>query len=75
MYDRLLRAAEGSADGAGRARSSPASPLDGPLAVFGPLPRGTKFRTQTGLSVDPALAALLMEEGEEVTPILGRLDG
>jgi hypothetical protein len=49
-----------------------ASPLEGPLAVFGPLPPRTRFLTKYGLSVDAELAAFLMEEGEQVRPILER---
>jgi hypothetical protein len=71
MYDRLLRAAEKGAAGAGQEPfASAASLLDGPLAVFGPLPRGTKFQTESGLVVDPQLAAFLMGEGDAITPIL-----
>jgi hypothetical protein len=71
MYDRLLRAAEKAADGAGQHPfASQASPLAGPLAVFGPLPRGTKFQTESGLVVDPQLAAFLLEEGDVITPVL-----
>jgi hypothetical protein len=71
MYDRLLRAADKGGTTAGPDRvASSSSPLDGPLAVFGPLPRGTRFQTRWGFSVDPQLAAFLMEDGEEVTPIL-----
>jgi len=51
-----------------------ASPLEGPLAVFGPLPPRTKFLTKHGLAVDAQLAAFLMEEGEQVRPILKRRD-
>ena len=47
-----------------------ASPLAGPLAVFGPLPPRTKFLTRYGLPVDAELAAFLMEDGEQVRPIL-----
>jgi prevent-host-death family protein len=49
-----------------------ASPLEGPLSVFGPLPPRTKFLTKHGLAVDAQLAAFLMEEGEQVRPILKR---
>lgn len=83
MYDRLLRAAERASDPDGGSPSSgpgppltttgpPASPLESPLAVFGPLPRGTRFLTRQGLSIDAELAAFLMEGGEEVRPILRR---
>ncbi len=54
------------------ATGPPASPLESPLAVFGPLPRGTRFLTRQGLSIDAELAAFLMEGGEEVRPILRR---
>jgi prevent-host-death family protein len=47
-----------------------ASPLEGPLAVFGPLPPHTKFLSKYGVQIDAQLAAFLMEEGEEVRPIL-----
>jgi len=80
MYDRLLRAAERGASGAGRMAGSSgdgrgagailADPLLDPLARFGPLPRGTRFLTASGISVDPELAAFLIEDGEEATPIL-----
>ena len=46
--------------------------LEDPLAVFGPLPPGTRFRTESGISVDAELAAFLMEDGDQVTPILER---
>ena len=52
--------------------TSPSSPLEGPLAVFGPLPPRTKFMSQYGYPVDAELAAFLMEEGEQVRPILER---
>ena len=73
LYDRLLRAAEKSGVGPDqKAAASPASPLADPLARFGPLPRGTRFQTKGGFSVDAQLAAMLMEDGEEVTPIVRR---
>lgn len=50
--------------------SPAASPLEGPLAVFGPLPRHTKFLSKHGFPVDAQLAAFLMEVGEPVRPIL-----
>jgi prevent-host-death family protein len=79
MYDRLLRAAQASLP-PGSEHGSPVSPCEGmapsplesPLAVFGPLPPGTRFLTRRGLSVDAALAEFLMEDGEEVRPILDR---
>jgi prevent-host-death family protein len=46
------------------------SPLEGPLAVFGPLPPRTKFLSRYGFPVDAELAAFLMEEGEQVRPIV-----
>jgi hypothetical protein len=46
--------------------------MEDPLAVFGPLPPGTRFRTESGISVDAELAAFLMEDGDQVTPILER---
>ena len=52
-----------------------ASPLEGPLAVFGPLPRHTKFLSKYGFPVDAQLAAFLMEQGEPVRPILERWRG
>jgi hypothetical protein len=84
VYDRLLRAA-GSVpvsvaesapvtappamhpDTSGPAESGP---LESPLAVFGPLPRGTQFMTRLGFPVDAAMAAWIMEDGGEVRPIL-----
>jgi hypothetical protein len=47
----------------------PVDPLN-PLAVFGPLPPGTRFRTEKGYSIDAELAAFFMEEGDKVTPII-----
>jgi hypothetical protein len=80
MYDRLLRAADkGTSDkGAAGAETADgqdswttvASPLEGPLAVFGPLPPHTQFLSKYGFPVDAQLAAFLMEEGEQVRPIL-----
>ena len=82
MYDRLLRAAEERVVGNGETRSAreaargqdswttAASPLAGPLAVFGSLPPGTRFLTKHGVSVDAELATFLMEDGEQVRPIL-----
>lgn len=49
-----------------------ASPLADPLAVFGSLPPRTRFLTKHGVSVDAELAAFLMEDGEQVRPILER---
>ena len=48
----------------------PVDPLQDPLARFGPLPRGTRFLTASGTSVDSELAAFLMEDGDELTPVL-----
>ena len=86
LYERLLRAAEAgpaeAAQGRGsgapgepigrgtEAKGSPGSPLQSPLAVFGPLPPGTRFLTRQGISVNADLAAWLMDDGEEVRPIL-----
>jgi prevent-host-death family protein len=76
MYDRLLRAAESGpgADGGSppdgrRPPDSVSRSLESPLAVFGPLPQGTRFMTRRGYVVDAELAAFLMEDGEEVRPI------
>jgi hypothetical protein len=43
--------------------------LQDPLAVFGPLPPGTRFEGPYG-PIDAALAAFFMEDGIEVKPIL-----
>ena len=78
MYERLLRAAESkgsgsegaSTPGGRRPPDAVSTSLENSLAVFGPLPRGTRFLTRRGQSVDAALAAFLMEDGEEVRPDL-----
>lgn len=67
----LYEGRRGGSSGEGRgAVAIPVDPLQDPLARFGPLPRGTRFLTASGISVDPELAAFLVEEGDEVTPVL-----
>ena len=66
--DRIRRGDSGGQD----SWTTAASPLADPLAVFGSLPPRTRFLTKHGVSVDAELAAFLMEDGEQVRPILER---